>query len=1348
MSCRYTFKGKKYTEAEIIKVLSQDPDIIAEYAAQEERAGLDYKAEDLKTFQAKVKKLKESMDVEVILDPNVKTSRVLGKSDKRTKAAGKPVILINPEAIFKTTAIHEFAHIFVDSFPKGIDNPRIKRALDQLAGTDVASEVAALYPELNEEMLQKEILATAIGRAGSEIWDNAQEASKWENFKTWFFDYLRRTFGIKGFEVQRLAEDLIAGKVNKDVMSNLSLTDQEERNQFRQKDSQDELSKKETSIERVYEETLNRVMLVHSMLKPSTLEKRKTEKIRTKAGKTTRFSSITELKEALEAHETADQRKGLVKYMSWVRKEIKFMNKVIDQRKATDQVTDANLIKSLDWNNTFSMIEDIQNLLETMYRNGDVTTEERESFSEILGNIQKERSKVEASLLEMSRESYARLMAENDNKIETQYKRDYEIEYNELTDNGAKEYPITKEEYIIQQLNDNKDEIYDEAYRTSLKLAERSISDLKWHAGTLFSEKNANSRDIQVLSKLVDERELAISEFATAEATKFDKQNQAFRSLEGGTALNQKTKYDGMYETSESGQTYFASEFKPEFYEARTRAIQEANDIDSYEEKYKDAKVDAKSLKYTTSDGTSGKLSFEGAKSINVGKTTNGGAPIHVTYKKGNEQYTISVEEAIAKSEYQKWLKENTQRKVHNGTMQTIPSDQWKSDEYAKLSPEKISELNFLKGKVRQADRLYKGQKSLVRSFGTIDFIKLPSVMKSDISRISEGQTKDLLSHKFSSLIKTQADDFDDSNRVEGEEEGDLKDSVRVFADVTNKEKLRVPIPFRAKLGVKDQSLDLHSIVLMNLVNGMNHKQKTELESTFLVVLDVMKNRSTPEHTGPGSLKKIHALTDKTLYKDPKDGLSKETIKAMDILENRIYGIKNKESGKIAGVEVHKAAQSWLKYSGTIALLGNYANSIINLNMGTLSNLMEAVGGETYNMKDWKDATTEYWKDIKNITNDWGKNVSSSRTNLFMNVFNVMGGKEYLDNKFEETSKFQTLMKSHSMRPLAKSGEHMMQAKVMYAVMKSIKVMNAKGQYLDNDGKVVQGKKNAASLDKMISFQKKADGSVGMVLDPRVEATSFTSTGGSNQILLETRNLIKHKVIELHGLYDSDLQAAAQRHFMGKLLFFLRKWMIPGTLRRWRGLTSAHKDVDDLREVDTFYSQDAKANLEGYYVTAARFIINTLPKAFKEMNIEIIKTRVSEMTPREKANIRKVITELSLIAIGWTAYMALDDEDDDDKNVFAKYILRRQISELSFFLNPTESFKIASTPTAAVGTVKNILKTMVQVAPNNITEVYEQGPHKGENKAWRNTKQLIPLMNIKDTEEFKQSLKFLNNMAL
>ena len=134
MSCEiYIYNNKEYTRKELVRALSANKELVESMRPMYQRGqDSDYAAEDIDTFKKKVEAMQETMNVEVIYDDSISSSRLLGKNDPRTIAAGRPVILINPNMLFKTTAIHEFGHVFIDSFPGGLSNPRIIKALKEL----------------------------------------------------------------------------------------------------------------------------------------------------------------------------------------------------------------------------------------------------------------------------------------------------------------------------------------------------------------------------------------------------------------------------------------------------------------------------------------------------------------------------------------------------------------------------------------------------------------------------------------------------------------------------------------------------------------------------------------------------------------------------------------------------------------------------------------------------------------------------------------------------------------------------------------------------------------------------------------------------------------------------------------------------------------------------------------------------------------------------------------------------------------------------------------------------------------------------------------------------------------
>lgn len=1319
MSCKYDYKGQKLTEKELIKALSLDPAIIAQYKPQEERPGSDYQKEDLAAFNKKVEHLKRSMNVEVFLDKNVKTSRLLASSDPRTVAAGKPVILINPNAIFKTTAIHEFAHVFVDSFIKGVDNPRLKKAYEELSNQPIYDEVKALYPDLNEEMFKKELIVTAIGRKGSEIWDNNQKASSWDTFKAWFLDYINRVLGLSKSQVESLAKEVLNTNPKTGLNDNLSDYVQQEAAPAKDED----MNAYELEIDIIHKEALARVSNMYEAYMPKNKLEKAKEYRAAKSGKT-RFQKVSEIKESLDSYDKADKIKGLIKYVNWSKGEIGAIQKRLDSAKEEGEL-DADLIVRLDeWNTVFELMEDVKQLINSSEDSGvNLSENKKKLFNGRIQEIEALKNKVDSDLLTASRKLFARIMAKNDVESVELARKKYEAEWRDI---GISE-PMN--EYVQRRMNENIEDIREKSYNKHLSRAVKSTSDIHKSVAILATEKNMKSTEIQIASKLIDKADASVKSFAIGESAKFIEAKKASDQELGGS-VNLKDKYKNMLDITESGQYYFASEYKAEFLEQQNKMSAQASNSEIYSEVFK--YVDISSDKNYTVDGVSKALVLKGTTGFEV-------EGAHITYgvKGTTEKFSISKEEAIAISELHYWKRENTKRIKKSNSWATIPTDKWKNLDYNNLTDAEKNSLKFLKGKTDFADGLTNGTNSLISHAASQKWIKLPSILKTDAERLSQGGIKDTFAHKINELYKVQKDEFDTT------EGGKISDSVKVFADVSNKEKLRVPIPFRQKLQAKEQSLDLYTIVLANLVQSKNYREKKNLESSLLVITDVMANRYVPQTRGIRNLKKIHAFSKDTEVElhHSKSRIPNDASKMRDIIENRIYNIKNKDAGEIAGMNVQKLTSSWLKYSGSLSLIGNFANSIVNYNVGTSANLIEAVGGEHFGIKDLAIAKKLYWLDIKGIANDFTNSIDTSRTNMLLNFF-VESNSDNVYTSNLEVDRARNLMKTTSLRPFAKGGEHMMQAQLMYAVLNKIKITNKKGQYLDNKGNVVKDIKDAASMHESIVFEKDEIGSFSMQFKSHVEATTFSPNATPLEALSEARSLVKKKIIDLHGNYDPEFQSAAQREWWGKLLFFLRKWIEPGFYRRWRGLDSMFKKHEDMKDADKAFSIDLKTNQEGYYVTATRFLTRTLPSAIKEMNFELLKK--DKLEPHEAANLRKMLTEVGMIVLVYASYLALGGEDEDDENLYLRYLLRRHFSELTFFMLPTEAYKIASTPTASIGLAKRFLQLILQFT--DPTEVYKAGPHKDKLKLGVKSLKSLPLFSqsLKDTRE---SLEFLTNMT-
>nr|WP_298656554.1 hypothetical protein [uncultured Flavobacterium sp.] len=128
----------------------------------------------------------------------------------------KDTITINPHRTGTDTPIHEYGHVFIDSI--GYNNPKIQAAIKQLQNTPLWKEIADRYPELNEEMLAKEVLAEAIGREGAGVFDKVSEQNKFLQFLDYLYAWLKAKLGLDKNIAKSLAKQIISGIGTKEMV--------------------------------------------------------------------------------------------------------------------------------------------------------------------------------------------------------------------------------------------------------------------------------------------------------------------------------------------------------------------------------------------------------------------------------------------------------------------------------------------------------------------------------------------------------------------------------------------------------------------------------------------------------------------------------------------------------------------------------------------------------------------------------------------------------------------------------------------------------------------------------------------------------------------------------------------------------------------------------------------------------------------------------------------------------------------------------------------------------------------------------------------------------------------------
>lgn len=134
---------------------------------------------------------------------------------------GKPVITINPNKVFNDTIIHEFGHIYVDLI--GYNSPQIQFGINELRNSALWKSVQSAYPELSGENLEKEILVTAIGKEGSNIFRDKNKESRFKRWLNRIWSKISNMLGLNNQTIaQKLAQEMIDAKLQRNLEGEFS----------------------------------------------------------------------------------------------------------------------------------------------------------------------------------------------------------------------------------------------------------------------------------------------------------------------------------------------------------------------------------------------------------------------------------------------------------------------------------------------------------------------------------------------------------------------------------------------------------------------------------------------------------------------------------------------------------------------------------------------------------------------------------------------------------------------------------------------------------------------------------------------------------------------------------------------------------------------------------------------------------------------------------------------------------------------------------------------------------------------------------------------------------------------
>jgi hypothetical protein len=161
-----------------------------------------------------IKKMSEVFDAVVIVDDSISSLGELLPSDHAlTIKYKKPIILINSKLANQETVFHEYSHLYVDLLG-GSKDMHVKAAFDQLRNTSLFNRTKESYPELSGEMLDREVLAKAMGMEADSIFGKElSEISTFQKILNKIYESISQILGIGPGPVRRLALELVSNNV-------------------------------------------------------------------------------------------------------------------------------------------------------------------------------------------------------------------------------------------------------------------------------------------------------------------------------------------------------------------------------------------------------------------------------------------------------------------------------------------------------------------------------------------------------------------------------------------------------------------------------------------------------------------------------------------------------------------------------------------------------------------------------------------------------------------------------------------------------------------------------------------------------------------------------------------------------------------------------------------------------------------------------------------------------------------------------------------------------------------------------------------------------------------------------
>jgi hypothetical protein len=429
-------------------------------------------------------------------------------------------------------------------------------------------------------------------------------------------------------------------------------------------------------------------------------------------------------------------------------------------------------------------------------------------------------------------------------------------------------------------------------------------------------------------------------------------------------------------------------------------------------------------------------------------------------------------------------------------------------------------------------------------------------------------------------------------------------------------------------------------------------------------------------------------------------------------ISQHIYG--QKLDPEQIGYKHAKLVSNLIGYTSFKGLATNVKGALSNYLVGEFQMLIEAGAGEFYGLSDYAWAHKKLFggSGVGGEIAELLTNNMSHKATLFRELFDPL--QENFSDK-SHTKYYKSMFRqliSHDCSFLGyAAGEYLIHYVNMYAILHKQKVKL--------NGKTI-------SLYDAFETTKVEDGNSELKLKDGV--TQLDGSKVTDEYLNEIKGKIKYANQTTHGSMNEEDKGLIHQKLWGRAIMNFRQWMVEHYSRRFR-----------TRHFDASLGMDR----EGYWISFYHYLFNEDTKdTWKEgKKLSAIGMFVKDyitfmfraqsqwhnLDEMQRHNVKRVHTEMMMYFALLGLSFALGEPDKHKKEFWRRwwiYQVKRMILDTEASMpNPhmiSSGLTILQSPIAGVNTLNSLLYSWYGITNGDINTKIKSGPHKGENKYWRN----------------------------